>query len=736
MEFVRLIIGRHRAVLAAAMLLALLGGLAGPTLFGKLSAGGWDNPRAESGRAADLLAAEFGEQRPNLVLLATAPDGVDDPATAAAGTALSRQLAAEPDVVEVVSYWTAGQPPQLRSGAGDRALVLATIDGGANTVDEALADLAPRYRGEHGGLSIQVGGHAMFEHEISEQSERDIVTAELVVFPVTLVALVLIFGSVVAALLPLAVAIVTVLLGMGVMWLLASLTELSVFAVNVVTLLGLGLAIDYSLLMVNRYREELRAGRATAAAIAATVRTAGRTVIFSAITVAIALSALIWFPLAALRSVGYAGITTAVLAGATSLTVLPALLALLGPRVERGRVRRDRTSARTAVEDGFWHRLAMLVMRRPLPIATAVAVLLVLLGAPFLDFNLGRVDERALPESSEARQVATTLRTEFDSAEQYRLQVVIPRPGVEPDRLAGYAAEVSALPHVARVDAATGSYVAGDQVAPPGPVHNGLASGEVTYLSVVPAPGESDDAQRLVHDIRVLPAPADVLVGGQPAVTVDGNATLAAWLPHSAVSLGLAMVVLLFLLTGSLLVPLIALLLSGMSLTATFGALVWIFQEGNLAGWFGDFTATGSLAGPIVVMLFAVAFGLAMDYQVFMLSRIREEYERTGDGAVAVAIGLERIGRIVTAAAVVISIVFLAFLLSDITIMKAFGVGLPLAVLLDATLVRGALLPATMRLAGRATWWAPGPLRAFHRRFGLRESPRESATTAELVEVR
>ncbi|WP_375002448.1 MMPL family transporter [Aeromicrobium sp. CTD01-1L150] len=728
-----LVVRRRRAVLVVAVLVAMIGGAAGSTLFDKLSAGGWDDPNAESGQAAKILQETFGHGPPNLVMLVSAPEGVDDPAAASAGADLTERLAAESDVDDVVSYWTAGQNPQMRNSDADKALVMATIDGDPNDVDERLSELVPEYEGEHAGLDVLIGGYAMFEHELTEQSERDIITAELIVFPVTLIALVLIFGSVVAASLPLAVAMVTVLAGMGTMWVLADLTDISVLSANVVTLLGLGLAIDYSLLMVNRFREELRAGTTTSAAIGATMRTAGRTVVFSAITVAIALSSLAWFPLGALRSISYAGIATALSAGIASLTLLPALFAVLGPRVERGRLGRRRsedtltTDTRTT-ENGFWHRLAMLVMRRPIPIATVVTAFLLLLGAPFLNLNLGEVDERTMPESAHSRQVSDTIRAEFESGEQNALQVMAPQADVGPEEVARYASELSALPHVAHVDTATGSYVAGEEVSPAGPEHALFAQGEVLHLSVVPAAGDSAAAQQLVRDVRATPAPFDVLVGGLAAITVDGNDALMEWLPYSLVSLAVGMVILLFLLTGSVVLPFLALVLSGLSLTATFGALVWIFQEGNLTGLLGGVASTGSLAGTIPVMLFAIAFGLAMDYQVFMLSRIREEYERTGDSTAAVAMGLERIGRIVTAAAVLISIVFLAFLFSEITLMKAFGVGLPLAVLLDATLIRGALLPAAMKLGGRATWWAPAPLRRLHSRFGLRESDEEAAS--------
>ncbi|BCB91779.1 MMPL family transporter [Phytohabitans suffuscus] len=719
----RLVLRRSRTVLVVSVLLALAGGAASATLFDKLTAGGLADPGAESGRAAAVLDAA-GQGPPNLTLVVSAPRGVDDDAAVRAGTALSERLAAEPAVANVTSYWTAGRPPQLRGHDGGEALVGATVRGDETAVNKVLDDLVPRYEGSRDGLDVRVGGSAMFWKETTELSQQDGAKGEAIAFPLTMIVLVLVFGALVAALVPLSVAFVTMLVGMGVLWLVASATDLSVFAVSVVTLLGLGLAVDYGLLMINRYREELANGLGTEDAIRRTMATAGRTVSFSAITIVLVLAGLVLIPLPAVRSMGYGAMITATLSAVGSLTVLPAMLAVLGPRIERGRVlrrRRPPTAAGSSPESGFWHRLATFVMRRPFPVATAVIAVLLLLGAPFLGIRLGMPDERSMPESSQARQVTTLIRENFDGAELNALQVVAPRADAGSPEVAGYATRLSQLPDVGRVDTVSGSYSRGAVSVPPGPAHQRFAIGDGLYLSVVPSTADPDAALRLVHDVRAAPAPFPTLVGGTAAVSVDTTDVLVDRLPYVLGLVTVTMVVLLFLLTGSVLLPFLALLLSALSLTATFGALVWIFQDGNLAWLFGGFTVTGTIASTIPVMLFALSYGLAMDYQVFMLSRIREEYERTGSGTTAVAVGLERIGRMVTAAALVISIVFLAFTVSGITYVKAYGIGLPLAVLMDATLIRGALLPALMRLGGRATWWAPPPLRRLHGRFGLRE---------------
>lgn len=715
-----LVLRRRRAVLVVAAVLVVVCGAAAATLFDKLTAGGFTDPGAESTRAAQLVETTFGQRAPNLTLLVTAPDGVDSPAARAAGAALSERLAGEEGVTGVTSYWTTGQPAELRSRDSRSALVLASIPGDDTAVDKRVADLMPAYTGMFDGLEVKVGGNATLQHELIVQGQKDAEKSQGIAFPVTLVLLVLIFGSVVAALLPLVVAVVTIMSCLGFMWLLAGVTTLSSLSVSVVALLGLGLAIDYSLLVVSRYREELRAGQPVPEALRRTMHSAGRTVIFSAVTVAVALAGLAWFPLDAVRSLAFAGIATALLSALASVTVLPALLVVLGPRIERWRVFPQRDSARVDTESGFWHRLATAVMRRPVPVATLTVVVLLLLGVPALGLELGMPDERIMPPSSAARQVAEAIERDFDDSAQSALLVVLEK--VDRAELPGYATRLSSRPDVARVDTVTGTYVKGARAAPPTGANARFAAGDAAYLTVVPAPSGVAGPDRFVDGVRDADAPAPVLVTGVAAANQDATESLLRLLPYALGSVALAMLVLLFLITGSVLIPFLSLVLSALSLTATFGALVWIFQDGHLSWLFGDFVVTGVIAATVPAMLFALSFGLAMDYQVFLLSRIREEYDATGDGTAAVALGLEKIGRIVTAAAVLISIVFLAFTFSGITLSKAYGVGLPLAVLMDATLIRGLLLPATMKLFGRATWWAPAPLRRVYARFGLRES--------------
>ena len=453
-----------------------------------------------------------------------------------------------------------------------------------------------------------------------------------------------------------------------------------------------------------------------------TVRTAGRTILFSAVTVAIGLSAMLVFPIPFMRSFGYAGIGVAATAAFGAVVLLPAMLATLGHRVEKGRVFKRRP---VVDGEGIWHRVAVFVMRRPVPIATAVIALLLLLGAPFLGIRLGTPDDRVLAPGADVRETHDILREDFAAGEAATVQVIVPEladPAAAESDIAGYAAELSTLDGVARVDALTGSYIGGIEAAPPGPVSLRFADEVGTWFSVVPAVEPlSADGEALVEDVRDLDSPfEDVLVGGQSAAQVDSKDVVFARLPWAIALVAVTTFVVLFMLFGSLLVPLKALVLNFLSLTATFGAMVFIFQDGNGSGLL-DFTATGDIAVAMPILMFCIAFGLSMDYEVFLLSRIKEEHDKGSDTVTSVAVGLERTGRIVTAAAVLIAVVFLAFATGQVSFMKMFGIGLMLAVLVDAFLIRSTLVPAFMRLAGDANWWAPGPLRRLHNRFGFSE---------------
>ena len=731
----RLSTRRSWRVVAAAMLFVLVAGAIGGGVAENLTSGGFEDPSTESAKADEALAERFGTGIPNVILLVTAQDGdVDSPAAAAAGVAVTDELAAEAGVTDVVSYWSEGNAPPLRSDDGERALVLARIEGDDDAVDARIEELGPAFQrtGDGEAVTVEVGGFAQVFHEVGATIEEDLVTAEMIALPITLVLLVLIFGSLVAASLPLIVGVMSIIGTFFVLQLLSGVTDVSVYALNLTTALGLGLAIDYSLFIVSRYREELRAGHEPRAAVIRTVRTAGRTVTFNALTVAASLCAMLVFPIAFLRSFAYAGLAVAVLAGVFSVVVLPAILALLGHRVNAVTLWRRSV---TPPEQGFWHRMAIFVMRRPIPVATAVIALLLVLGAPFLNLRLTQPDDRVLPPGSDGRRVGDVIRDEFSSEEAGALSVVTEAGPLTPAETEAYAAELAVLPGVARVDAATGTYcaegVAEQFGCEPGTLvlgpetadrYAGFTNDEGSYLSVVPAVEPMSSAgEHLVHAVRDLPSPAPVLVTGMSAELVDVNNSLFDRLPYALGLIAVITAVVLFLMFGSVIIPIKAIVLNLLSLTATFGAMVWIFQEGNLSGAL-DFTATGGLAAAMPILMFCIAFGLSMDYEVFLLSRIKEEHDAGADNVTSVATGLERTGRIVTAAAVLMAVIFLAFATGHVSFIKMFGIGLTLAVLIDAFLIRGTLVPAFMRLAGDWNWWAPGPLRRIHDRWGISET--------------
>lgn len=728
-----LTVRRRRPLLLLTVVFVVLAGVLGGGVFDRLSTGGFEDPASESARADDYLAETFGVASPNVVLLVTAADGtVDDAPVAAEGRRLTRELAALPSTDQALSYWSLGDAPPLRSRTGDAALVLGVIGGDDDQVAAAVEGIERRFAGDRGpdGLvTVEVGGRAEVFRQVGLTIEGDLARAESIAVPLTLALLIVVFGGLVAALLPVGIGAVAVLGAFLVLWLVTGLTDVSVFSINLVTALGLGLAIDYSLFVVSRFREELAAGREVDDAVRRTVETAGRTVAFSGLTVAVSLSALLIFPLFFLRSFAYAGIGVILVAVITSVVSLPALLAALGHRVDKGRLWRRRPPA--PVGEGPWHRVAVAVMRRPLVVTVAVISLLVALGLPFLNVVFASPDHRVLPEGNPARQVSEHLRADFDSAEADAFPVAVTEP-ISDAELDAYASAISGRPDVARVDARTGRYADGALLVGPDATAGRFtprtatgagASDAATWVSVVPAvEPASAEGEALVAAVRGLDPGFTVLVGGASAQQVDVKAAIFGLVPWAAAWIAVATFVLLFLMFGSVLVPLKALVLNTLSLTATFGAMVWVFQEGNGAGLLG-FTATGLTDTTTPILMFCIAFGLSMDYEVFLLSRIKEEHDRGADNETAVARGLERTGRIVTAAAVLLAVTFVAFASSGVTFIKLFGLGLALAVLMDATIVRALLVPALMKLAGEANWWAPAPMRRFQQRFGLHEAP-------------
>ena len=585
----------------------------------------------------------------------------------------------------------------LVSDDGDATAIGVELDPGleGERLDTAVETVTTALRAID-APEVRVGGELLLDQEVSELAERDAQRAEMLSLPVALVVMAVVFGGVLAAGLPLGIAfggIGATALGLTA---LASLTDVPVYAMNVALMLGLGLGIDYGLLMLSRFKEERGTGLDVPTAVHRTVVTAGRTVVFSACTVAVALTGLLVFDVATIRLLAVAGIAVVLACMAAALTLLPALLARFGHRIRPGT---------PSGADGAFARIARVIQRRAVPVVAVVGVGLVVLAVPFAGARFDDTGVRSLPRSSETRQVAEAVDARFTTVTAEPLDVVADAAPTDPATEA-WLGEIRTLPGVV---AAT--------------VNEDASRPDVTVVEMHAAgPSNGPGAQRLVTTVRGLDAPFPVAVGGDPAEIVDLRHAVASGLPRAIGIIVVATFALLFLMTGSVVIPAKAIVMNVLSLGATFGALVWVFQDGHLAGLLG-FDPPGALDLFMPVIVFVFAFGLSMDYEVFLLSRIREVWEATGDNDRAVAEGLQRSGRIITSAGLLIVIVFAGFAAGEIVALKQLGLGLALAVIVDVTVVRSLLVPATMKLMGRWNWWAPAPLARLHRRIGLREAP-------------
>jgi uncharacterized membrane protein YdfJ with MMPL/SSD domain len=706
----RLIFRRRRLVLAVAVAGVIAAALWGTGVFSRLqSGGGFAPPASQSQREARLAATAFGRDAGDVVLLYTsATQTVHSPAYQAAVT---RSLARLPHsrVESVATYWSTGSP-QFASSDGHQTYALLELRGGSDagriTSFKAIEnDFAAA------GLTVRAGGQVPTEAAINSEVTADIGRAEGISMPVLLILLLVIFGSLAAASLPLAIGGIGIIGSFTALRLLTLATPVSVYSVNITTILGLGLAIDYGLFVVGRFREELRHQDSVEDAVAATMATAGRTVAVSGITVAMALASLLLFPEVFLRSMGYGGVATVLVDMLAALTVLPALLAVLGPKVNALRVRRVGPKAEPGSEvTGGWYRLARSVMRRPLAYAVVIVALLLALGSPFLHISWGGTDARALPAAAAARQVTDALNRDFPGNVTAPVESVVQFGGPVAHSAARQAELAEYLASLSRVPGVTGAQITA--------VHGNVARIDLRYR---PDP-LSVQAREIVRGVRAVgpPAGARVYVGGQTAQLVDELASLSSTVPWMALVMAAATFLLLFLAFGSVILPAKAIAMNLLSLAATFGVVVWIFQDGHLSGLL-RFVPTGTIDPTMPILMLAIIFGLSTDYEVFLLSRIRERYDQTGDTAEAVATGLQRTGGVITSAALLLVVVIGAFSASGITFIKLMGVGMIVALIVDASLVRVMLVPATMQLLGRANWWAPGPLRRLYARYGIRE---------------
>lgn len=711
------------AVLALTAVLAAAAAVWGSGVFGAVSDGGFEDPGSESARAAAVIEEELGHDGTDVIAVFRSPELKYDNPTFAHQIKQMRDGLPD-EVASATTYLDDGlsrtERGMLLSTDEHATYVPMVIEG--DTKAERLENFtAIADEISAGPLERSLGGPLAVEAEISERAEGDVVRAELISMPLLLVLLVVIFGGVVAALMPLAVGGLAVVGSLAVLRGLTGMTEVSVFAVNVATLLGLGLAIDYGLFIVSRFREELAAGRTVAEALPRTLATAGRTVAFSGVTVMIAFAGLLFFPQPILRSIGLGGIAVVLFDLIAALVALPALLAVVGRRIDAlrvfSRVHRRRALSLTAAaaggagravqrvrHSGAWERLAHSVMRRPVLYVLAVGGVLGVFASALLSLDVGSTDQRYLPAGADSRTAMESLADDFPAGAVSTADIAVAGT-VGDSALDDYTERLAGMDGVVQAETAR----TGD----------GAAHVTVAYRGAADAP----ESERLIEAIRADPGPQgadEVLVGGVAAQQIDNVYAITEAIPATLGFVVAVTAVLLFLAFGSLVLPVKAVLMGFLSLGASLGVVVWGLQDGHLAPVLG-FDAVGSMDPTYLVLILVVAFGLAMDYELFLLSRVREEYLATGDNRASVAIGLQRTGRIITSAALLLVVVLAAMGSSALLVLKIIGVGLTVAVVVDATLVRALLVPATMRLLGDANWWLPGPLRRLHDRIGITE---------------
>ncbi|WP_330182076.1 MMPL family transporter [Nocardia sp. NBC_01503] len=723
------IVRRTRLVLLLSAVIAVAAMALAGTAFGKLENGGFTPDNAESTRAQQLIDQHL-DGNPNLLLLIDTRSGnVDDPAVVAAADRLTTALGQRPEIRNIQSYWTTGAAT-LKSQDARYGLISAFVSGDETASAKTVAAVVKDDLGKAGtAVTVRAAGALAVNNDIDTAVMEGLVLAESIALPLTLILLLAIFGSVMSAVLPLVIALLAIAGTFAELSLLAEVTPVSIFATNLITALALGLAIDYALLTVSRFREELARGISTEDAVSNTIRTAGRTIVFSATTVAAALSAVLVFQSTFLRSLALAGIGVTVIAAAAATILLPALLAVLGPRIDAGRI--PFVHSTRSQRSRTWGRLAAAVMRRPVVTAIPVLAILLLAAAPIAHIEYATVDDRSLPTTTDSRIALDVLRTEFGGDSTATMDIVTTAP-VSTASIGHYAKQLSMLPGVSRVDSPAGVFAAGKVTGLSQRRLTASGAQEIVLTLNADIHPESATAQDLVRAVRATPTPDAMrfLVGGTTATLVDTKHAIATRLPWALLLLTVTTFIVLFLFTGSVVQPLRALLLNLIGLSATFGVMILIFQQGHGSGLLDITPRPLDLSMP--VLLLCIAFGLSMDYEVFLISRIKELHDAGADTREAVIEGLGRTGRIISAAAILIAISFFAFAVSPVSFAKFFGLAAGVAVLLDATVMRGILVPVSFRLLGERAWYAPQFLKRLHRRVGVYETDPGVRRTAKI----
>ena len=687
------LVRRRKAVLAGFIVATIGAGVIGSLIFARLEGGGYSDPGSDSSKAATYLTDTFKVQDPAIIFIIDAGKSVADPAVAAEVALIEADLRSMPDIAKTLSYWSAGGAKQLVSEDGNAAYLFIYGHDADPTLLSGLASiLQEKYDGKIGNLRIYVGGFSMFNDAINKKISGDLKLAEAISIPLTFLFLLFVFGGLIASAMPVVVAVSAILGAFLILYLISLVTGVSIFALNLVTGLGMGLGIDYSLLMVNRFREELHAGKSVEESVAQTVKTAGKTVFFSGVTVMISLASLMFFPQMFLKSFGYAGVSVVAVAILGALIPLPAILALLGTKIDKFVVRRG---AITPKEDGRWAHTARFVMRRPVSVVVLSLLILGTLAAPLKDIVFSQVDTRVLPASNKAAIAAQVGLEKFPGEQANPIEIIIPNGTTKMVAINNFVSSLANIPGVVAVGAPE------------------TVGADIRIAAIHSMSARTPAAEKMITEIRNLKVPEGALVGGVAADFADSQIGIAKKLPLALLWIAIGTLLLLFMFTGSIILPIKAVILNLLSLSATLGVLTWIFIGGNLNWLVGSFTNTGTIDTSIAILIAVVAFGLSMDYEVFLLSRIKEEHDAGHSNIESVALGLQKSARIITAAAVILSVVFAIFMTSGVTSIKSMGFGVAFAILLDATLVRALLVPALMRLFGEYNWWAPKALKRF-----------------------
>lgn len=666
----------------------------GSQAFSRFDSGGYSDPSSDSAKVAEYLQDTFDVRNPSIVMAVHTKGGsINDPDVVTSAEELESQIRNDPNTDKVISYWSSGNSPFLKSKDGTSGLMFVYFKTTNFTEsDELGGQYQEKYDGTYKNLDVYVSGEAVFANAINGNIQEDLKVAEFISIPLTFLLLLLVFGALVASAMPLVIGVTAIIGTFFVMYLLTLFTDVSIFVLNLTTGLGLGLGIDYALLIVNRFREELAKGLSKESAIVNTMKTAGKTVFYSGLTVVVTLISLMFFPLNFLKSMGYAGASVVALAVFGALIPLPALLVMLGEKVNKGRVRRGALIQR---EDGRWSQVARFVMRKPITVVAASLAILFFFISPIGNAKFGQVDADQLPATDRAYISSQFIAEQFPGEEGNPIEIIFPNGSAQTAEISAFTKQLSSVSGIARV-------------SEPQAVGNTVRVEAVQLMKP-----RTPASEALIEEIRALPSPDGMLVGGVAADYADTQGAIADTLPIVFGWVVLIVLLLLFAFTGSLILPIKAILLNFLSLAATIGVLWWVFGEGNLQSVVGDFIVTGIIDTNMMVLVAIVAFGLSMDYEVFLLSRIKEEHDAGRTNTESVAIGLQKSARIITAAAFILAIVFAAFVTSGVTAIKLLGFGVAFAILLDATLIRALLVPALMRLFGERNWWAPKALKRF-----------------------